>query len=514
MANEWMSALPSAWKPQDPNTQVQAAQAGAQTAATQAVAAQTAVAAEDANQERIRKQALQDIFAKSVVTKIKGGKIVHEIDNDAFHQNLQTSPVALGAYKAWMDTVNPAAATNATQQALAANATAQGGLDAQGLAQYAQGSDYAGQILAAGRAIQQAQATAGTDIAANKFAQSRLGTGSDAQPGSLVYNEDVKPKEMDATASAGHIGPEVVSALSKEGKVAAIYKLKAKGIVLPPNATPQQIADAANSIADAQVSAQSVQGTDLKQPMSLATSAFQTAASEPSIRNKAYGEIFGDELGVVQQKLGIRGAQLGVTGGEQEQALIKSLRDQGYAATPSKSADLIAKKGAYDWLVNTSNDIKEKTAELKETGKLEGDDTFHNTVSAWENAPMVAESISNLAGQQRFLEGIRTSPSYGALVEAADGNPVHFFRALASAKLGAQDQATVLSELGNIVDTQLRSGKAKSELDQYRIKGLKPSALAGGAIQFDKAKYSAAKKNGAGDIVGKNIKSGAWEVIK
>ena len=82
MANEWMSALPSAWKPQDPNTQVQAAQFGANTALASAQAGGAAVAAEAANQDRIRKQALQDVMARSVISKTRGGKVVHEFDND------------------------------------------------------------------------------------------------------------------------------------------------------------------------------------------------------------------------------------------------------------------------------------------------------------------------------------------------------------------------------------------------------------------------------------------------
>ena len=53
MANEWQSLLPSAWKPQEPNTQVQAAKAGAETALAHAQTATQAVDAVAAASPRV-----------------------------------------------------------------------------------------------------------------------------------------------------------------------------------------------------------------------------------------------------------------------------------------------------------------------------------------------------------------------------------------------------------------------------------------------------------------------------
>lgn len=161
------------------------------------------------------------------------------------------------------------------------------------------------------------------------------------------------------------------------------------------------------------------------------------------------------------------GAALSVQGSEQEQDQVAKLRKAGFDANPSNASLILEKKAPFDWLKNTSDDIHELRAEAAK-GKVDKD-LFNSTISALSNAPMVAESITNLAGEHRFFENLRTDPSLGALIKSSDGNPVHFIQSLGSAKLGAQSQEKVLSILGNIVDTQLKTGKAKSDLDQFRL---------------------------------------------
>lgn len=488
MANEWMSTLPSAWKPQDPNAQVQAAQSGANTAMASAQAGGAAVAAEAANQDRIRKQALQDVMARSVISKTRGGKVVHEFDNDRFQQNLQSSPAALDAYKAWSETIMPQQQKLVENRAVAAQLTPEGGIDPTKIVETAQANpDFAASVFSQGVGNLRTLSGAASEVAGN-----RVATGAMATPGGLAPMESAQglsqivPKQFGDVSAGQAVDEATVSSViggDPAARASAIQRLVDAGQPVPPNASDAQIAAATNALAAAKVRALGA-GVDVKQPGSMANVALSASAKAPSVIQDALGSVFGDKYALVQKKLGIQGSQLNVTGGEQAQDLVQSLRQQGFNANPGNAAKIQETKAAFDWLSDTSKEIEHLKKKVAKGEKI-SDDTFHNTIAAMENAPMVAESISNLAGQKRFLEGIRTSPSYGALIKSADGNPASFLRALASAKLGAQDQATVLDQLGTIVETQLKTGKAKNDLDQYRIRSLKPSVFDKPAAQPD-----------------------------
>lgn len=452
MANEWQSQLPSAWKPQNPNEQVQAAKTGAETIAATAQAGQTAVAAEAANQERIRKQALQDIMAQSIDTKIgPDGRARHEFNNDKFLGLLKTNPAAADAYDVWHTKINPANATAATQRAMAGATTAEGGLSAADLAKSAQGSEYAGQILAAGRGIQQAQAETGTNVAANRFAQGQMGTGTTAQPGSLLYNEQVQPKAIGAGATgAGQIDETAVSKLSKSGREAALYNLKAKGVVLPPNASAADIAAAANRVADAQVAAQSVQGADLQKPVSLATSAFQTAASEPAIRQKVYGDIFGGALDVIGKKIGVASAGMNLAGAQAGQArtqdVATSLRIPANRVGNSTTQVTQDKIDQANQAVNAFGGLKATTADIQR--KIARGEINPNTPAG--NKLLVAEVTAMLGQLQTIYGGSGTEGSVGRALKDV-GAPADVLGA-AEHGLEAAAAAWVANKAANIPD--------------------------------------------------------------
>lgn len=374
MANEWQSLLPSAWKPQDPNTQVQAAKAGAETALTNAQTATQAVDAVARNQERIRKQALQDVIAKSVRTTMgPDGKLIKVIDQDRFFEAMSKSPAAADAYDKFVAVAYPQMQREEVQRGLSSAITPEGGMDATKLAAAAQRSRFGSDIVNAAAEQQktrlagaEAQATSLTGI--NALTTSPAGA---APPGTIVGNTQMQPRVFGAQSAASgvaadRISADVVSQLSGAGREAALYNLKAKGVVLPAAASDADIADAANRVADAQVASESVAGADLQKPISLATSVFQTSAREPSIRQKVYGDIFGGALDYTGKKIANTRAGIeteGLAAGvAKTEDLAKKLLIPSSAIGSKVSPEMQARIDQADDAVNALAELKENMA--------------------------------------------------------------------------------------------------------------------------------------------------------
>ena len=293
-----------------------------------------------------------------------------------------------------------------------------------------------------------------------------------ASPFSLTGTVDVKPMDAEAATLPFHYDPKL---LSGEALKSAQASARANGVQLT-SGTPEAAAAALDVVAhnkfeEARAAASRPVYKD-GQLDALTTRANIAAfnKSAPALQNQIYAGLTTQGQGVRSTDLSQTGAGLANTGAGQVQDQVSQYRSQGYSVSPANIGKFLDVKGQYDWLGNTANHIAELQAQIK-AGTPIDTETFGNVIRSMENAPQVAESISNLAQQKKFLEGIREEPSYGALVKAADGNPVHFFQGLAGAKLGAQSQKVVLDQLGTIVNTQLKTGQAKSNLDQFRARG-------------------------------------------
>jgi hypothetical protein len=312
----------------------------------------------------------------------------------------------------------------------------------------------------------------GTQMTPGTGESTITGTVPPANPFSLTGTVDVKPMEAEAGTLPFHYDPKLLHGdVLKSAQASA----RANGVQLT-SGTPDAAAAALDVVAhnkfeEARAAASKPVYKD-GQLDALTTRANVAAfnKSAPAIQNQIYAALTTQGQGVRSTDLSQTGAGLSNTGAGQVQDQVSQYRSQGYNVNPGNIGKFLDVKGQYDWLGNTAQHIAELQAQIKD-GKAIDTETFGNVVRSMENAPQVAESISNLAQQKKFLEGIREEPSYGALVKAADGNPVHFFQGLAGAKLGAQSQKVVLDQLGTIVNTQLKTGQAKSNLDQFQAKG-------------------------------------------
>lgn len=165
-----------------------------------------------------------------------------------------------------------------------------------------------------------------------------------------------------------------------------------------------------------------------------------------------------------------RSARQSQTSWEQEQNAVQNAHGEGFGNVYSGNiSGYMQAKSAFDWLKTTDKEIHDMSKEVK-TGKVLDKDDFRGQVMALSNAPIVADNISTESGRSAFMSVIRTDPSLQSIWRESGGNPIHFLQSAASAKLSAQSQSRVLDVLGSITSTQLKTGKAFQDLNQYRTR--------------------------------------------
>jgi hypothetical protein len=462
---DWTSMLQG-----PPQTQVLDVPGQMQAGRTTALAQQSAAIKNQADAYELQKaQGLQAAFANGIETVAgppdKNGNptVAHKFNQDKFLAGLQENPAALEAYKSYVEKAYPQIQTETANQVvpklLGTNGQVSGPQTTQAMAD---NPNAAGTVLSTAMNLQAAQQKSvpqaiGTNLEVGATgAQGDNGSGV----GSIEANATMQPKVPGFGADGEYSTPQGIAKLAPSDRKALVRKLNATPF--PP--ASDSMADIAASNAKWQSAhiGQSLGSVDPTNPLSVSA----WAAGAPVTAANATGEAIQGGYQAKGSQLSQASAQLGLTDEERKKDLADTWRERGFAANTGNVDKIQGLAGPYEWLFNTSDDIKTLKAQAAK-GKTDPD-LFNSTISALSNAPMVAESISNLAGQQRFLENIRTDPSYGALIKAADGNPIHFMQALTSAKLGAQSQEKVLQVLGNIVDTQLKTGQAFSSLNQYR----------------------------------------------
>lgn len=320
-ANSWQSALPSAWKPQDPNTQVMAGKLGAETAGAAASAAQTAVTTEAANQERIRKQALQDVMAKSIKTTMgPNGKLIHVFDNDRFMEQVAQSPAAMDAYDKYQATIYPQAGKEAVQRGVRLDNT--GAVDAKGTLQEAARSPYGLDIVSAAQGLQLGQAKTGTEIAGAKVATGAITEPGTAAPGTLMGNQQMQPRDLTgAGGSAGVVTPEQISTLSRDARSNALYQLQQQGIALPATATDAEIAGAVNKLADIEVKASYGEG----KVGEFGSTALNSAFTADKRRQEVASKILRGDLDTQAKRIGVQRSGIETEGLAEGVATVKSV---------------------------------------------------------------------------------------------------------------------------------------------------------------------------------------------
>jgi len=405
------------------------------------------------------------------------------VDKAKFYQLAAGTPYGVSAIKAYADTVFPQAQKEQGQRAALQVLNPDGSVGGVETAKaMRENPDFAGTTLATAMDLQKNQFGNASEIAKNRATVQSLSPGAwasqpttaptAAQPGSIGGNAGMQV-QLPTDAGGGYKGDFSVDEYAKRSpQDQAALRRGLIGVSdeldnpITEKSSPASIASAVRRLQAMQFAA-GLPGTDPRDPLASVEKRGAAMNAAPATGLKAVQDAIARGYSLAGTNLSQKGAALSVQGSEQAQYQVAKLRKAGFDANPSNASLILEKKATFDWLKNTSDDIHELRAEATK-GKVDND-LFNSTISALSNAPMVAESITNLAGEHRFFENLRTDPSLGALIKSSDGNPVHFIQSLGSAKLGAQSQEKVLSILGNIVDTQLKTGKAKSDLDQFRL---------------------------------------------
>lgn len=460
MAN-WASLAPT-WRPSETDAYGDALRNAAGVRQTQA---QTQGIQQTTEAQRIanaKATGLQSAFASAITTTIdpKTGAVSHGLDNDKLLANLQGNPAALDAYKEYVTTTYPQAGKEAVSQRIAATANPEtGAVRPSAVSAGAANSPQAAALYGAGQDMLKGQFGTAQQVAGAKAGLGLVGASqTDVSP------TTVEGMEVSMPGASGKGIPqttaEYIAKLPKKDRAYLVSGLISSGIESDYN-TPQGIAEGMNK-AGALAAQQSMKGFDPSNPSTW----FGAVTGAAPAAQAAKGALFQTGLGTAGA---IQGQTQLATTFDQAQASIQDAHRQGYTKVGAGNiGEFTQAKSEFDWLQNTFDKASEMKDGLK-TGKV-GADEFNAEVSALLNAPMVAESISTESGRSKFMENLRTDPSWEAIIRQSDGNILGALRGGAAAKLSAQSQGKVLDILTTIVGTQLKSGQAKSKLDQYKPK--------------------------------------------
>lgn len=528
MANEWQSLLPSAWKPQDPNTQVQAAKAGAETALTNAQTATQAVDAVARNQERIRKQALQDVIAKSVRTTMgPDGKLIKVIDQDRFFEAMSKSPAAADAYDKFVAVAYPQMQREAVQRGLSAAVTPEGGVDQAKVAAAAQRSPFGASIVSEAAAQQkqrlgEAAAQAGDLTTIGALTTSPEGA---ARPGTLVGNAQMQPRSF-GTSGIGteSVKPEQIDKLSPATRRAAVLNLRAAGFTVSDDATSSDIANAATSAFNAKIQS----GMAVKSLGDLPASVFNVALTAPYVRQEVLGKIFGGELDVRGKEIANKRADLETEAVAQQAETIDKIAKRigvpadmvGSNLSPETNTNIRAADDAVYALGELKENIREIVHEI-DVGKYDP-----NTPDG--NKQLSAELVAQLGVLQRIYGGggteggvERALQDIGApsdLTDAIKRGGVDAAKTWVSNKtvnwrqlLSDAPKRAALSAVGLL--RQAKSANPQRVLINAGHGDLLPKRLPGSAFGPKDGKYKATKINAVGMRMGQKA-DGTWEPIR
>lgn len=389
MANEWQSLLPSAWKPQDPNTQVQAAKTGTDMALTQAQAGVQAVDAVARNQDRQRKLQVQEFLRGSLRETIdpSTGKIVKVFDPARMRESLQKYPTQEG-YELYAK-MYPQAAAEATNRALSGAITDEGGYDVRKIASGAQRAGELGAgALNAGMTQQTQQLGAAEKQAGSKAALGVLATSPEgaAAPGTLVGNEQMQARQF----GAGTLGPDaykvdakMIAELPSDAKRAAILNLRSLGQAVPDDASAEDIAKAMEAGRKAHV--MSHLKINMGDGASLASSYANWSLATPDLINEYDGKVLGKQLETKAKQIDIQRAGIETealaAGVDKTLALAEKLGIApdmvGNSVSPETQAKVQQAESALRALGNLETSVKEIVHDI-DAGKLNPNTTEGN----------------------------------------------------------------------------------------------------------------------------------------
>lgn len=354
MANEWMSALPSAFKPVNVNQDIFGGQSAGQRALSVQQAAGQAVTNAAANQERIRKQALQDAVSKAWRTAIgPNGKLIKVFDKERFLA--AAGPAGADAYKMYAETMFPQEGKEAVQRGVLLNAA--GGVDPTKTVAEAQRSPYGLDLIKAASGLQKEQAATGADIAGNLMTTNTLAQPGTARPGTLLGNEQMQPRDLTAIGTPGadnRVTPAQIRTLDRTARESALYNLRQAGTVLPPTASDADIANAINAIGDTKVQALLGGGklTDLP------STVFGARQKQGSTRQESNAAILGGSLDYQGKKTGVAASGLSLESAQAGVSTAREIADElhvpgskrGGLADPAKQQALQGARNAVSQL--------------------------------------------------------------------------------------------------------------------------------------------------------------------
>ena len=246
-----------------------------------------------------------------------------------------------------------------------------------------------------------------------------------------------------------------------ESKAGIPVKRDAKG-----NADPQSVADGVNILAAQRYQAQ-FKGFDPFNLSEMFKTTAEGANTAPAAAQGAVEEIGQAGRDIKSTRLGQTSTAQGIESTAQELSAVADARKSGFGnVTRSNIGQFRDAKGAHDWLQGTKQETDALLSQLR-TGQPLDADQFGNLLTGLTQAPKFAEGIGTEAGQANFMATMRRDKSLGQVVQEAHG-----FGDLAglAAKnaIAPQEQAVILKNLSDLLDLQLKSGKAANELNQYR----------------------------------------------
>lgn len=376
--NSWQSLLPSAFKAQDPNTQIQASRVGAENALT---GAQTAVQAVDAmarNQDRLRKLSVQAFVRDSMRTSIdpRTGKLITIMDPDRARAALRANPTQEG-FELYSK-MYPQMATEATNRALSGAITPEGGYDPRQVAAGAmQSGELGSTALNTGLAQQTQQIGAAATQAGSKATLDALAVSpaGAAPAGSIVGNEQLQVRKFGSPAQ----GPDVykvnqqdIDALPPAARRAAVINLRAAGYAVPDDASTAEIAAAVEAGTRNHV----MSGLKLKfgDTGDLASAYASWNIAAPAMADDFRGKIFGNQLDI--QAKTIANTRAGI-------------ETEGLAAGVAKTEDLAAK------LLIPSSAIGSKVSPEMQARIDQADDAVNALAELRENMAGIVKEIDS-----------------------------------------------------------------------------------------------------------------------
>jgi len=493
MANEWQSALPSAWKPQDPQILTNAFQAGAQLPLIGAEAAAQNANAQSTQQETAARAGLQAAFAggiKSVPVldpqtgapvmdpQTGAPMIKHQFDDDQFKAHLKDNPGAADAYAKFSAVAYPqmqAEASNALYAAAGATddqGNPTGGLDPAKAAEFVQAHpEFAGHLTKATQEASSAQYRNAAEIAnykmnllANGVREPNLAEGTQlASPASAVGQDQMRPT-MPFGQSQELFKPKTGADIptDPQTRAALIKGLQADGVTGANRAwTNEQLADAMNQVARNAITA----GVkyDFSNPSANASNMATVRAQAPSIAQAEWGKILPGGTSLAGAQLGQIGTGQNITNTANTMKVAQEFNSRGFSGVTAANLPDAQKLQGEVTKVHSSAVMAKSLADNPTKVANMTPDQFGEEIFNSLKGIKTAEGVSTISADDNLSSYFRPGASVGKVLAQSEGL-ADFVKGVIRSDLSKAERISLLRDIQAMAETAEKGGIARSAL--------------------------------------------------